>query len=117
MKLYVINNTFVNEAKNSTLVDNHAGGDALVTNNLLFGRGHLLAGDGEENNNVRATLVDRGQHSWNAPPGSAAINGAVQLPNAEGVSLTPTLEFDPPIGTRKRQRYGELDVGSREAPP
>ncbi len=117
MKLYVINNTFVNEAKNATLVDNRGGGAALVSNNLFFGRGHLLTGDGEESNNVRAKLVDRSQHSWDAPSGSAAINGAVKLPRAEGVSLMPTLEFDPPIGTRKRQQYGELDVGSREAPP
>jgi hypothetical protein len=117
MKLYVINNTFVNEAKSGTLVDNRGGGAALVSNNLFFGRGHLLTGDGEENHNVRAKLADRSQHRWAAPPGSSAINGAAKLPKADGVSLIPTMEFDPPIGTRKRQRYGELDVGSREALP
>jgi len=117
MKLYVINNTFVNEAKSGTLVDNRADGDALVSNNLFFGKGKLLVGDGEETNNINAKLADRGQHSWNASPGSAAIDGAVKLPRAEGVSLIPALEFDPPFGTRKRQQYGELDVGSREAPP
>ena len=116
-KLFVINNTFVNEAKNGTLVDNHAGGDATVSNNLFFGNGKILFGHGVKTNNVRAKLVMRGQHSWDAPPGSAAIDGAAKLSTAEGVSLTPTLEFEPPIGTRKRQRYGKLDVGSREAAP
>jgi hypothetical protein len=117
MELYVINNTFVNEARNGTLVDNRAGGTALVSNNLFFGKGKLLAGDGEEYGNIGAKLADRGQHSWDAPTGSPAINGAAKLPGADEVSLTPTLEFNPPIGTRKRQQHGELDVGSREAPP
>jgi hypothetical protein len=116
-KLYVINATFVNEAKSSTLVDNNTDSDALVANNLFFGYGNLLHGKGEEANNVRAKLVNRNEHSWHAPPGSAAINGAATLPEVHGVSLIPSLEFEPPIGTRKRQLYGVLDVGSREATP
>lgn len=116
-QLFVINNTFVNEARRSTLVDNRAGGDAMVTNNLLFGRGHILTGGGEDHNNVREELADRPQHGWIAPNDSAAINGAASLNKAGDVSLIPTLEFAPPIGTRERQRHGKLDVGSRERPP
>ena len=116
-KLYVINNTFVNEAKKGTLTDNRPDGEAMVWNNLIFGRARLLRGNGQENNNVLEALAQRSSGSWDALPGSTAINGAAKLSSAEGVSLLPTMEFDPPFGTRERPHYGDLDVGSREAAP
>jgi hypothetical protein len=115
MKLYVVNNTFVNEARNGTLVNNHAGGDVLVANNLLIGAGKFLAGDGTENNNVRVRLSQRQSGTWAPPPGSAAIDGAGELAPVEGVSLMPTREFTPPVGTAERAQSGPLDVGSRES--
>ena len=38
MRAYLINNTVVNEARSGTLFNNHAGGDVVVANNLIFGR-------------------------------------------------------------------------------
>ena len=115
MKLYVVNNTFVNEARNGTLVNNHAGGDVLVANNLLIGAGRFLAGDGTENNNVRVRLSQRQSDTWVPPPGSAAIDAAEKLPSVEGVSLVPTREFTLPVGTVERAQSGPLDIGSRES--
>ncbi len=117
MQLFVINNTFVNEAKNGTLVDNRIGGEAIIANNLLIGKGKILVGSGTERNNVHAKLAERRDGGWGAPKGSTAINGAITLQDKEGFSLTPTQEFDPPYGTRRRQQSGRLDVGSREFRP
>jgi hypothetical protein len=115
MKLYVVSNTFVNEAKNSVLVNNHAGGDVLVSNNLLFGAGKFLQGDGTESDNMKTPLSNRQSGSWAPSPGSAAIDRAVELSPVEGGSLIPDREFSLPVGTVQRAQSGPLDVGSRES--
>ena len=113
-KLYAINNTLVNEARNGTFVDNKGGIEATVENNLLYGSGKFLLGEGKSANNVRSGLEERPNESWEAPRGSRAINGATSLPAVEGLSLTPDSEFVLPIGTKKRPIDDALDVGSRE---
>ena len=115
-QLYVVNNTFVNEAWSGALVKNHGGADVLVANNLLFGQGRFLMGAGTELNNLSVNLNLRQPGSWAAPAGSAAINGAQPLPEAQGVALRPTQEFSPPAGTVDRKSYGTLDIGAREFP-
>ncbi|MEH6571297.1 MAG: hypothetical protein V7709_19605 [Halioglobus sp.] len=114
MKLYVVNNTVVNEASNGVLVNNHAGGDILVSNNLLFGAGKFLSGDGVESNNIRLGISQRQAGSWAPPSGSAAIDGARNLPPVEGGALVPTREFDLPVGSAEREQNGPVDIGSRE---
>lgn len=113
-QLFVVNNTFVNEAVMGTLVKNHAEGDALIANNLVFGRGYILVGKGVKENNVAIDLSLRKPGSWDAPLDSAAIDAAQALPDNAGVSLVPTKAFNPPTGTLERTRYQALDVGSRE---
>lgn len=117
MRLYVINNTFINEASSGSFVRNFAGGDVIVSNNLVFGKAEMLVGKGSERNNLRLPLRERVERSWSAPSGSAAIDRASKIGPAEGVSLVPVLEFAPPAGTRKRPIAGNLDIGSRERAP
>ncbi len=113
-RLFVINNTFVNEAWGGTLVKNHAKGDVLVANNLIFGRAHVLLGKGEKLNNVSLSLNQRLQGDWQAPADSIAIDKAQVLANTEEISLAPTREFTLPAGTVERIPDGTLDIGSRE---
>jgi hypothetical protein len=113
-RLFVVNNTFVNEAMNGTLVKNHAGADVLVANNLVFGAGYFLQGEGTKENNVVINLSFRKAGSWDPPPGSLAIDGARALPVQDGISLRAAKTFMPPVGTVTRQLYGAMDVGSRE---
>jgi hypothetical protein len=113
-RLFVVSNTYVNEAGGGALVRNHAAGEVLVANNLMFGRGRFLMGKGQEVNNVSVLLTLRQPGSWLPPPDSAAINKAGNLPDAEGVALRPTREFSLPVGTAERIYYGALDVGARE---
>jgi hypothetical protein len=115
MALYVINNTFINEADGGAFVRNFAGGDVTVANNLVFGRGEFLVGKGAESENVRLPLGSRPGRTWSAPVGSDAVDNAAELPRVEETSLVPTMEFSPPAGTRERPRFGRLDIGSRES--
>lgn len=113
-RLFVVNNTFVNEAWNGTLVKNHAKGDVLVANNLIFGRAHVLMGKGEKQNNVSLSLNQRQPGQWEPPADSVAIDAIVALPREEGISLAPDREFTPPVGTIERLPDDVPDIGSRE---
>lgn len=115
-RLFVVNNTFVNEAMNSTLVRNHGNGDVLVANNLIFGRAELLQGKGIQQNNVVINLDLRQPGSWDAPPGSAAINAAQAVFDDDGAALVPDRTFSPPLGTVQRKAYEAPDIGARELP-
>ena len=114
MKLFVINNTFINDAANGDFVRNFAGGDVLVANNLVLGRGKLLEGKGSTKANRRLRQGKPGRRTWQAPTRSEVIDKAVELPAVAGHSLVPKMEFQPPTGTRPRPRVGKLDIGSRE---
>jgi hypothetical protein len=115
--LLVVNNTFVNEAPDGSLVRNFAAGDVLVANNVVLGAGTVLVGEGRSRNNVQEGLASRAGKGWHVVRGSAAIDGAAVLDEAGGVSLVPTREFAAPFGTSPRPRRGVLDAGSREAVP
>ncbi|MCB1704762.1 MAG: right-handed parallel beta-helix repeat-containing protein [Halioglobus sp.] len=114
-RLFVINNTFVNEAAGGTLVRDHVRGDVLVANNLLFGDGDFLRGPGAQDHNVALRLADRRPGSWAAPANSQVIDAARALAQASGFSLLPLSEFQPPLGTVARRPQGTLDIGAHEA--
>jgi hypothetical protein len=114
MRLYLAHNTFVNEAQAGSFVRNFAGGDVFLANNLVFGAGELLVGSGVQQGNLQLPLGERMGETWDPPRGSAAIDAAVALPATEGLSLTPSREFDPPFGTRDRPTVGRPDIGARE---
>lgn len=114
MRLYVVHNTFVNEATNGSLVRNFAGAEVLVANNLVFGVGQILVGEGLAGGNLQLQLSERVGDTWNPPPESAAIDGAIELPSPKGLSLRPSREFDSPVGTRERSSAGPADIGARE---
>ena len=113
-RLYVINNTFINEAWRGTLVKNHAAGDVLVVNNQIVGRGYFLLGPGTKINNARIGLTADEPRTWMPLPESEAIDGAAELSERDSTSLVPSREFKSPAGTAERILVGDLDIGSRE---
>jgi hypothetical protein len=113
-RLFVVHNTFINEAWNGTLVKNHAAGDVYVANNLLYGPGRFIMGQGTDVNNLSLTLQQRNRDSWVPLITSGAVDAAQEMPLAEGISLVPQKEFSPPVGTVARIRSDAADVGSRE---
>ena len=114
--LFVVNNTFVNEALNGALVRNHASGEVRVFNNLTYGRGRFLLGKGEKANNYFANLGHRRAGSWLPPLRTSAIDGARDPGSHNGLALEPDRAFKAPVGTATRPRNGGLDAGSRELP-
>ena len=109
-RLFVVNNTFINEAPVTTFVSNRADGPALVVNNHLLGSGTWLRGPGETRGNVREGLSGWTPGSWHHAPDSAAVDAATET----AAQLTPDRQFNPPAGTAPRPRSGPLDAGSRE---
>ncbi|MAT94036.1 MAG: hypothetical protein CME59_15720 [Halioglobus sp.] len=114
-QLYVAHNTFVNEALAGTLVSTTGNGTALLANNLLYGRGVFLSGEGSEQGNLRLPLSQRAADGWTPRADSAAIDAATALPPA-APALAPQQMFRPPLGTMPRPADGAADIGSREAP-
>ncbi len=115
-ELYVINNTLVNEAWGGSLVRNHVGAAALVTNNVIYGAGNFLLGKGRDFNNSKLNLTRWQRGSWLPLAGSDAVDTSLAPEPVHGVSLVPVRVFHPPIGTEKRSEKGPLDQGSRELP-
>ena len=114
MRLYVVNNTLVNEAGSGTFVNNHAGAEVLVANNLVFGKAKMLQGEGNASSNVQLALSDRKENSWLPLASSPAKDGGEKLMSRDGMSMVPDQMFNPPVGTVDRSLSGTLDIGSRE---
>jgi len=112
--VFVINNSFVNEARLGSLLRNHVGAEALIANNIVFGRGGFLFGKGDEKGNLRLKLNQRRKNSWELEANSRAIDASIALPITGGFSLLPTQEFTLPVGTKTRMLKNALDVGARE---
>lgn len=113
-RLFVIHNTFVNQAPGGTFVANHTTSDVTVVNNLVFGKGERLSGSGTELRNLQLPLADRPDSGWRLPDASAIIDRAGFLDNVAGLTLTPEREFTSPAGTRPRPRDAVLDIGAHE---
>jgi len=114
LKLFVINNSFVNEASGGSLVRNHSGADALVANNNLIGRGFHLLGNGVKKNNVKTSIARWKRGVWTPGKKSKAVDRAKPLLPFEGRLLIPTKVFSPPAGAAARPVQGKLDIGSRD---
>lgn len=112
--LYVVNNTFINEASGGSLVRNHSGATATVANNHIIGRGFPLLGKGTKKNNVKSSLSRAKQGVWTPGRRSRAVDQSEPLPPVEGRLLIPTKVFAPPAGATARETKGPLDIGSRD---
>ena len=113
-QLFVVNNTFINEATGGQFVRNFTTGDVLVANNLVVGRAVMLKGGGVARDNFRTDLQWQPARRWRLPRTHLAIDAAVPLRGPRDLSLLPTREFALPAGTRPRATDGSIDLGSRE---
>lgn len=112
--IYVVNNTFINEASGGSLVRNHSGATALVANNHIIGRGFHLLGEGVKENNAKSSLSRAKQGVWSPTRRSRAVDTSTPVPPVEGRLLIPTKVFTPPVGSAARKTKGTLDIGSRD---
>lgn len=117
-RLYLVNNTIVNDAPTGTFVEVAKDTQqALAFNNLFIGPGRIFEGTVEAQNNlalVHAQLVDRAHYDYRLAPGSPAIDAGIDPGSVDGVSLAPVSQYLHPLRATRRPVVGRLDVGAYE---
>jgi len=118
-ELYFVNNTVVNDRPaGGRFVFVRAGTDsARIVNNVFSGRGVVLNGPGELENNVvseKTAFVDPAGFDYRLRAGAAAIGRGVDPGSAHGFELRPTMEYAHKTGKRSRGNSGKLDAGAFE---
>jgi len=116
--LYIVNNTFVNDASNAVFVYNHSIVPAQLINNIFVGRGRPLVGSGDLQNNLvtqRARLKDRAAYDYRLQPNSRAIDQGIDPGRADsGFLLRPQFHHAYPQPLTERPVQGALDLGAFE---
>ena len=117
--VFLINNTIVNAATSGTFVNATAPIDLDIVNNLFIGAGTVLAGGNvmRMSNNLTtdtAVLVGAATFDYHLVAGSMPIDMGIDPGSDGAMSLTPTLEYVHPYGTRARAAVGAIDIGAYE---
>ncbi len=116
--LYVVNNTFVNDASQGTFVRNLSIAPATLINNLCVGNGKVLRGPGTLRNNIataNARFRNPVGYDYRLMQGSLAINqGTWPGHAANGFALRPRFHYNYPLNAMVRPRDGKFDVGAYE---
>lgn len=121
--LYVVNNTFLNDASSGTFVSIGTGvtTPALLQNNVFAGPGTVTnQASAVQRTNYQATspsiFVNRANYDLHPAPGSPLINAGTQPgTSASGMSLVPTREYVHVANSQPRPVYGTIDIGAYEA--
>ncbi len=128
-KLYLINNTIVNDIKGRGQFINIKTGTELyyAWNNIFAGYGELLSGSAnatETMNNkafsdiAAAGFVDSKEYNYHLLPSSSAVdNGTDPGKTAEGYDLTPVYEYVHPKSRKARVITDVIDAGAYEYNP
>lgn len=122
-ELYVVNNTFLNDDSSAgtfILVGTSVTMPILMQNNIFSGVGTLTnQASAIDRTNYRAltpAFVNRASYDLHPAAGSPAINaGSTPGMSAEGVSLTPTLQYKHIASSETRPVAGQIDIGAYEA--
>ncbi len=120
--LYVVNNTFVNSAKDAVFIDNHSAGLAQLLNNLFVGPGSISKGNAEQRHNIQllsADFVNQERYDYRLKSAmSTVVNQGVTPELAKnGFILTPAYQYLHPAKIEPRAVNGAIDIGAYEFLP
>lgn len=116
-ELYVINNTFVNDASGGTYVNSRTLTPVVLENNLMVGRGKLSEGAVKERNNLllkTERFANRASYDFRLVKGASAINAGVEPGQGSGYDLLPRRQYSHPLSSVLRKPVGKVDVGAYE---
>jgi len=118
-RLFVINNTFVNNRGSGTFLQIAASAlPAIARNNIFFGGGMVSnqAGTVLENNLVGTNphFVAAANYDYRILPGSPAINAGADPGSAAGHDLRPLSIYVHPALAANRTVDGAIDIGAYE---
>jgi hypothetical protein len=119
-RLFLVNNTIVNDLGSGTHVS-VAGGtlQAVFTNNIFAGGGSV-GGGAQQSNNIVTTapgLVDIDGFDYRLTSGSPARDAGTNPGTGAGFNLTPRYQYVHPSGRTDRAQNGTIDVGAYEFTP
>ena len=117
-QLFVINNTFANDAGSGTFISPAAGAaPVVIKNNIFFGPGTVTsqASAIKANNFIgNASFVNAAGFDYHLLASSPAINAGVD-PGADGAfSLSPVFQYVHPACAEGRTLSGTIDIGAYE---
>jgi len=117
-QLFVINNTFANDAGSGTFIAPAAGAaPVVIKNNIFFGPGTITgqASAIKANNfSGNANFANAAGFDYHLLAGSPAINAGVD-PGADGTfSLAPVFQYVHPACAEGRTVSGTIDIGAYE---
>jgi len=117
-QLFVINNTFANDAASGTFIAPAAGAaPVVIKNNIFFGPGTITGqATAIKANNFsgNANFVNAAGFDYHLLTGSPAINAGVD-PGADGTfSLAPVFQYVHPACAEGRTVSGTIDIGAYE---
>lgn len=117
-RIFLANNTFVNDYGSGTFVKISAGGTLTAHNNLFVGAGTVSttgALSADNLSGIDPAFVDRASYDYHLQAGSPAIDVGIDPGMADATSLTPTNQYVHPAGTEARSMVGTaIDVGAYE---
>lgn len=120
-RLFVVNNTFVNDRSTGTFLQIAATTPAIARNNIFHGNGTVStqASAVLDHNytGTAALFVDAAHYDYRLlPTASAVINGGVAPGTGAGESLQPTRVYMHPAASAPRFVVGTIDIGAYEWP-
>jgi hypothetical protein len=122
-RLYVINNTFVNDRGSGTFVSTASGTETVrLVNNLFIGGGTVSSGRAPQSTTNLAggasLLIAASTFDYRlASTAAGAIDAGTAPGAADGVDLTPVYEYVHPARRQPRPTRGTIDIGAYELAP
>ncbi len=116
-RMFVVNNTFVNDANKGTFINIANGGVLVAHNNIFMGPGTVSSTGSLSADNlagVDAKLVNQAMFDYHLQAGSPALDKGVDPGMADAFALTPTQEYMHPLKKVPRKSDGKLDIGTLE---